>query len=223
MLPLRQTLLVAALAACLGGPVLARNDHGGGGHGKAHAGKHEKHAGKHAAKAVKKAHKAVRQVRKEERREDRREARREERRDGRQVARHDGRRDLVRSTAVLGAAPAAALAVRPDREAVRVGGWFTDTHRTVVRRYVSTHPAGLHCPPGLAKKGNGCLPPGQAKKYALGQPLPGAVAWTAVPPPLLAQLPPPPLGYQYARVDNDLLLMALSTAVVVDVLAGLLG
>jgi hypothetical protein len=22
-----------------------------------------------------------------------------------------------------------------------------------------------HCPPGLAKKDNGCMPPGQAKKY----------------------------------------------------------
>jgi hypothetical protein len=25
------------------------------------------------------------------------------------------------------------------------------------------------CPPGLAKKNNGCLPPGQAKKLAIGQ------------------------------------------------------
>ena len=30
-----------------------------------------------------------------------------------------------------------------------------------------------HCPPGLAKKNNGCLPPGQAKKlYNVGQRLP---------------------------------------------------
>ena len=30
------------------------------------------------------------------------------------------------------------------------------------------------CPPGLAKKGNGCLPPGQAKKlYNIGQRWPG--------------------------------------------------
>jgi hypothetical protein len=28
------------------------------------------------------------------------------------------------------------------------------------------------CPPGLAKKGNGCMPPGQAKKFALGERLP---------------------------------------------------
>jgi hypothetical protein len=36
------------------------------------------------------------------------------------------------------------------------------------------------CPPGLAKKNNGCLPPGQAKKlYGVGQRLPyGYNSWT---------------------------------------------
>ncbi len=35
------------------------------------------------------------------------------------------------------------------------------------------HAAMGHCPPGLAKKGNGCMPPGQAKKlYNIGQRLP---------------------------------------------------
>jgi hypothetical protein len=36
------------------------------------------------------------------------------------------------------------------------------------------------CPPGLAKKNNGCLPPGQAKKlYGVGQRLPyGYNNWT---------------------------------------------
>ena len=35
------------------------------------------------------------------------------------------------------------------------------------------HIAMGHCPPGLAKKGNGCMPPGQAKKlYNVGQRLP---------------------------------------------------
>ena len=36
------------------------------------------------------------------------------------------------------------------------------------------------CPPGLAKKNNGCLPPGQAKKlYGVGQRLPfGFNGWT---------------------------------------------
>lgn len=32
-----------------------------------------------------------------------------------------------------------------------------------------------HCPPGLAKKNNGCMPPGQAKKlYNVGQRWPGS-------------------------------------------------
>ena len=35
------------------------------------------------------------------------------------------------------------------------------------------HASMGHCPPGLAKKNNGCLPPGQAKKlYNVGQRLP---------------------------------------------------
>ena len=35
------------------------------------------------------------------------------------------------------------------------------------------HASMGHCPPGLAKKHNGCLPPGQAKKlYNVGQRLP---------------------------------------------------
>ncbi len=40
--------------------------------------------------------------------------------------------------------------------------------------------AGYGCPPGLAKKNNGCLPPGQAKKlYNVGQRWPGnyGYAW----------------------------------------------
>ena len=40
--------------------------------------------------------------------------------------------------------------------------------------------AGHGCPPGLAKKNNGCLPPGQAKKlYNVGQRWPGnyGYAW----------------------------------------------
>jgi hypothetical protein len=34
--------------------------------------------------------------------------------------------------------------------------------------------AGIgQCPPGLAKKNNGCLPPGQAKKYGIGDRIDG--------------------------------------------------
>lgn len=35
---------------------------------------------------------------------------------------------------------------------------------------------GASCPPGLAKKNKGCLPPGQAKKFAVGSRLPSSLS-----------------------------------------------
>lgn len=79
-----------------------------------------------------------------------------------------------------------------------------------------------HCPPGLAKKHDGCLPPGQAKKrYAIGRPLPVGVALLAVPAPLLRLLPPVEPGYRYGVVDGDLVKLAIGTSLVVDAIDGL--
>lgn len=41
--------------------------------------------------------------------------------------------------------------------------------------------AGMGCPPGLAKKNNGCLPPGQAKKLNRGDRLPSYLSRYNVP------------------------------------------
>jgi hypothetical protein len=71
----------------------------------------------------------------------------------------------------------------------------------------------------LAQKGNGCLPPGQAKKlWAVGQPLPPAVVYYPMPPVLMQQLAPVPPGYEYVRVDNDVLLMDMANRMVADVI-----
>jgi hypothetical protein len=80
---------------------------------------------------------------------------------------------------------------------------------------------GGHCPPGLAKKNNGCLPPGQAKKLGVGQPVPYGAVYT-VPRHVTTQLPPPPPGYRYAIVGNDVVLVSQSN-LVVDIIRGLLG
>src|SRR5215831_16814360 len=46
----------------------------------------------------------------------------------------------------------------------------SDHDRNEVYSYYRTEHAAGNCPPGLAKKGNGCLPPGQAKKqWTMGQ------------------------------------------------------
>ena len=104
------------------------------------------------------------------------------------------------------------------REEVRQGAYFNERHRDDVRRYYAEHYGGRKgCPPGLAKKHNGCLPPGQARKWAVGQPVPRDVVMYAVPQPVLTYLPPPPIGYRYERVGGDLVLVHLGDRVVVDI------
>ena len=93
---------------------------------------------------------------------------------------------------------------------------FEDRHHTVVRDYYAGEFRGGHCPPGLAKKHNGCMPPGQAKKWAFGRPLPRDVIYYEVPQPLVVQIGVPPSGYRYVRVAGDILMIAIGTGMVVD-------
>lgn len=104
------------------------------------------------------------------------------------------------------------------REA-REGAYFTDRHRDEVRQYYTTHYGGRKgCPPGLAKKNNGCLPPGQARKWAVGQPVPRGVVMYPVPQPVLTYLPPAPVGYRYERLGGDLVLIHVGDRLVVDIM-----
>lgn len=100
-------------------------------------------------------------------------------------------------------------------------GYFGERQQVIVRDYyVQEHRAG-HCPPGLAKKNNGCMPPGQAKKWHQGRPLPRDVVYYDLPPQLVVQLGKPPAGHKYVRVASDILLIAVGTAMVVDAIADL--
>jgi hypothetical protein len=67
--------------------------------------------------------------------------------------------------------------------------------------------------------GYGALPPGIRKNLARGKPLPPGIAKKMVPGPMLARLPVHP-GYEWRVAGNDLILVAIATAVVADVLAG---
>ncbi len=87
--------------------------------------------------------------------------------------------------------------------------------RVVIRDYVAQD-YHRHCPPGLAKKHNGCLPPGQAKKYRVGHTLPPDVVYYPVPRDLLVELQPVPAGYEYVRVDKDVLLISEASHKVID-------
>jgi Ni/Co efflux regulator RcnB len=97
---------------------------------------------------------------------------------------------------------------------------IVDRDRNIVRTYYRTEYDAGRCPPGLAKKNNGCLPPGQAKKaWIIGQPLPPHIVYEPMPRALWTQLTPPPYGYEYVRVADDIVLMSTATRVI----AGLLG
>lgn len=93
---------------------------------------------------------------------------------------------------------------------------FGPEERSTVREYYAAPAAKGKCPPGLAKKNNGCLPPGQAKKWAVGQPLPPNIVYYDLPRDLVVRLPPPPLGQRYVRVAGDILLIATGTSMVLD-------
>ncbi len=83
--------------------------------------------------------------------------------------------------------------------------------RTIISRYLRDN-YQRKCPPGLAKKNNGCLPPGQAKKYALGRPVGN---FGNLPNDLLNLLSPP-RGYRYVKVDTDIVLIGEATKKAID-------
>lgn len=115
-------------------------------------------------------------------------------------------------------------AEKREREDIKQGAYFNDQQRTYVREYyTTTYRDGKRCPPGLAKKNNGCLPPGQARNWVVGQPVPRNVTIYSVAPPVVRMLPPAPVGYKYARIGGDIVLVQQQNNVIVDIIQVLLG
>lgn len=100
---------------------------------------------------------------------------------------------------------------------------FQPQQHVLVRDYYAEHYRGRGCPPGLAKKHNGCMPPGHAKKWRVGYQLPRDVIYYSIPAPLVVQIGPPPSGHRYVRVAGDILLLAIGTGMVVDAIQDLGG
>ena len=135
---------------------------------------------------------------------------------------------------ILALALAAALASGPawagkkgtygdgDAGRLRVEVRFDEPQQAAVRSWYAQQIGAGRCPPGLAKKHNGCLPPGQAKKrWTIGRPLPREVIFHDLPPTLVVELGVPPPGYRFVRVANDLLLIAIGTGMVLDAISDL--
>ena len=110
---------------------------------------------------------------------------------------------------------------RPAAKPHKSRDHFDERQRLVLQQYfVSQYDSG-RCPPGLQKKRNGCLPPGQAKKWRIGQPLPRGVVYYDLPSSLVIELGVPPVGHRYVRIAADILLIAIGTGMVVDAIEDL--
>jgi Ni/Co efflux regulator RcnB len=125
--------------------------------------------------------------------------------------------------------PAGRIAGRPrDRPAFADQGGHHDRghdddhHHATIDRHDDDHRG---CPPGLAKKHNGCLPPGQAKKLdrhgLVGHHVPPNAVYV-VPRHVRTTLPPPPVGYRYAVVNNQVVLVSGGN-IVVDIVVNVIG
>lgn len=108
-----------------------------------------------------------------------------------------------------------------DGSRISINAYFDDRERDYAHSYYRQKFSRGHCPPGLAKKNNGCLPPGQAKKWHRGEPLPSNVVYYPVPNEVVVHLRPPPAGYKYVRVASDILLIAVGSSMVVDAIEDL--
>lgn len=98
---------------------------------------------------------------------------------------------------------------------------FGDRQRSIARDYYHSEFSRGNCPPGLAKKNNGCMPPGQAKKWSRGRALPRDVVYYDLPRSLVIELGVPPEGHRYVRVASDILLIAVGSMMVVDAIEDL--
>ena len=111
----------------------------------------------------------------------------------------------------------------PARAEMRGGAYFQDRQRSAVHDYYGNHYRAGRCPPGLSRKHNGCMPPGQIRYYRVGQRLAPAVIYHTVPAAMVVTLGVPPSGHRYVRVASDILLIAIGTGLVVDAIQDLGG
>jgi hypothetical protein len=85
------------------------------------------------------------------------------------------------------------------------------------------HSEPKSCPPGLAAKNNGCLPPGIAKRYTVGEVLPEGVPYELITDLSHYGLNKPDGEWLYYLVDGEVLKIADDTFTVIEAFQILFG
>ncbi|MGY6411887.1 MAG: RcnB family protein [Alkalilacustris sp.] len=79
-----------------------------------------------------------------------------------------------------------------------------------------------HCPPGLQNRAVPCVPPGQVRNaWRIGEPLPRGTRLVVLDDYRRHGLPRPAPGSRYVRVDEDILRIAIGTALVLESLGAI--
>tara|TARA_R110002124_G_scaffold141679_1_gene306221 strand:+ start:9731 stop:10198 length:468 start_codon:yes stop_codon:yes gene_type:complete len=94
--------------------------------------------------------------------------------------------------------------------------YFSSQRTSLIRDYYLQLQASGNCPPGLAKKNNGCQPPGQAKKWQKGDRLPRDLTYYDLPDALLNELGRTPEGQKIIRVGTAVLLINVASGLIID-------
>ena len=87
----------------------------------------------------------------------------------------------------------------------------------------AVHSQPKSCPPGLAAKNNGCLPPGIAKRYTVGQVLPEGIPYELITDLAYYGLNKPDGEWLYYLVDGDVLRIADDVFTVLEAFEILFG
>lgn len=88
-----------------------------------------------------------------------------------------------------------------DNDRIILNRYVEDRYRTTYPREWSRHYYGY---------------PPTSRRYIVGYPLPNEVVYYSVPYEVRSRMRPVPIGYEYIRVDNDVLLMNVASKQIID-------
>ena len=113
------------------------------------------------------------------------------------------------------AKPPPVTSTAPERPLPTLNIVVPERDRQAVYAYYRDEIAAGRCPPPLVRRDKACHAPSPVRgPWRLDQALPDSVKAEAPPAALIVKLSPSPAGYQYMRVDNDLLLVGIGTRIV---------
>ena len=95
--------------------------------------------------------------------------------------------------------------------------------RDAALAYYRDEIAAGRCPAPLVRRDKACAapPPLSTKAWRIDQPLPDGVKMEAPPPGLIAKLSPSRAGYQYMRIDTDIVVVGIGTRTIAPLVADL--